>query len=304
MARRLTPHILVAVGASIILASPAHASWPGPEQAQAALNARDWSAELALCDDDPTCARVLEDRATLHFAVGDHAAAVTDLVRALELDSSPDRHLRMGLSLVPLGRDREAEAHLTVGLVLPGASPALVDRARIMLGVLNLDADAEPLQPGQPFPNLALLGQEGDRALGQLEGPLVVDLWSVSCAPCIAAMPRLQQASERWATGGVGLIGINVDRRKEQYERFLRKRPVGYDTAWAGSTATEQTGTVGLPTVFVLDEQHRVFARFTGDFGPDDTRVDLAVQALIAARAPSQQSAEAQPEAGRDANGD
>lgn len=304
MAHSILDRILVSAAVAVIYISPAQASWPGPEEAQAALDSRDWTAEFSLCDDDRTCADVLEERATLYFSTGAHARAVEDLTKALALDSSPDRHLRIGLSLVPLGRDREAEAHLTVGLVLPGADPALADRARILLGVLGLDASKQPIETGQVFPNLALLDAQGDRTLAQTPGPLVVDLWSVTCAPCIAAMPRLQRESQAWSKAGITLIGINVDRRKEQYERFLRKRPLAYDTGWGGPVAMEQTGTVALPTVYILDEQHRVFAMFSGDFGPEDSRVDTAVNAWIESKAKATSTIGEVEGSGRDENGE
>jgi len=304
MAHCILHRILVPAALAATCISPAWASWPGPEEAQAALNSRDWIAEFSLCDDDRTCADVFEERATLYFSTGEHARAVEDLSKALALDSSPNRHLRIGLSLVPLGRDREAEAHLTVGLVLPGADPALADRARILLGVLGLDASKQPIGTGQVFPNLALLDAHGDRTLAQTPGPLVVDLWSVTCAPCIAAMPRLKRDSQAWTQAGVALIGINVDRRKEQYERFMRKRPVGYETAWGGPVAMEQTGTVALPTVYILDEQHRVFAMFSGDFGPEDSRVDTAVKAWIESKAKAASTPGRDEGSGRDENGE
>lgn len=68
---------------------------------------------------------------------------------------------------------------------------------------------------GRAVPDVALRCFAGGRAArtGDLRGPVLVNLWSSSCAPCRSELPALQRFADR-AAGRVGVVGVvTADRR-------------------------------------------------------------------------------------------
>lgn len=254
------------------------ADWDGPLAAMGPLYAhRSLGAHAPALHAD-----LLEARATLSFARGEHEAAVSTLREALAIDASSDRRLRLGLSLMALEQEAEARAQLAVGLLTGEQQATLAERARISLDVLGKPSPptTSPIAVGEPFPDLVLVGAEAPARLSDLSGPLVVDLWATWCEPCLLAQPHLAASAETWATQGVTLVGVNVDQYEGIYTHFLDRRDPGYLTAWVGPSAMADTGLGALPAVFVLDAEHRVMGFVGGWSAATARRVEALVDSV------------------------
>ena len=250
----------------------------------------------------------------------DRAAALTAqaaVLRALDRDEEARRALRASLELERTGEAHLAlaalevgalaEEHRAWGLALKDASvDGLADRKVLELawaerpywhpagldGTLaarrravtkerpRVPTDPSPLI-GEAFPVTAFYVNRAERALSEFPGVVVVDLWATWCGPCVASMPHLDELSQRWA-GHATFLGLSADDSERTVAQFLRKAdPLSYTIGWAGSEVTANTQSPGLPSTFILDEDHRVVAWLQGWSGPDDHRLEEVLRHLL-----------------------
>src|SRR5437870_4845046 len=98
----------------------------------------------------------------------------------------------------------------------------LVGAAALLLGALV--AVATPLKQGDAFPDLAQYGLEG--ALPELKGKVVlVDFFASWCGPCKESFPIMQELHQKYADKGLVIVAINLDKKREDMDDFLRNHP-------------------------------------------------------------------------------
>jgi thiol-disulfide isomerase/thioredoxin len=157
-------------------------------------------------------------------------------------------------------------------------SPALAPRplARATLLLLTLDAAAAAAQappphlaPGEPAPDVRverLVG--GALQLSALRGKVVVlDFWATWCPPCRAELPWLLRLARRYEPRGVVLVAMNQDEgpQRELAAQFAEELPgISRFTTLGGPAVGVPFRVDGLPTMYVLDRQGRVFASAEG----------------------------------------
>lgn len=125
--------------------------------------ARTWAESVA--EQDPRTPGALLVLAEVRRADGDLGRAVSELRRALAVDSSPQVHLELGRALGVLGRDEDALATLVQARDLPEAA---LERGRIRLRRGDAETAARELKAATAaLPNSAdawfLLGEAEDR---------------------------------------------------------------------------------------------------------------------------------------------
>ncbi len=244
----------------------------------------------------------------------DEAAVV--MRQALLLASNPVNHLHMAFIEEARGHLPEAVEHLLIGLSFPDVGDTtLAIAARALLGTIGWDArpqwhpqglagllatraavrqgaaapaegHASPLVAthplvGQPFPDLEVTIGGARRRLSELAGPLVIDLWATWCAPCLEALPHVQDLALQHA-GAVTFVALSVDEEPSDVTGFFADAPPpAYTVAWYGRDAYAAAGIQGIPSAFVLDADHRVTAYVRGYGGPDDHRLAEAITSLL-----------------------
>jgi len=96
----------------------------------------------------------------------------------------------------------------------------------------------------------------------------IVELWATWCVPCVAAMPHLNQLSQKFA-GKITVIGQDVmEENKEKVEKFVKGRGDGltYRIAYAGGRGSdfdkkwiEPAGVTGIPQTFIIQNNKLVW---------------------------------------------
>jgi thiol-disulfide isomerase/thioredoxin len=88
---------------------------------------------------------------------------------------------------------------------------------------------------------------------------ILVDFWATWCAPCVAELPRIQQAYAKHHDKGLEVIGVSCDNKAADLSAFLVKRPEMswpqlFDASRPGwhALATEY-GVDSLPMMFLID---------------------------------------------------
>ena len=137
------------------------------------------------------------------------------------------------------------------------------DKHASAIGILTfvafivMTAGAAP-QVGQPAPELGLeqvLQAPGatTASWGQLRGKVVVlEFWATWCAPCIAAIPHLNELADKFKGRPVQFIAI-TDEKAEVIQSFVKKRAM---RAWIGLDTDKSMfkayGVGGIPHTVVV----------------------------------------------------
>ena len=149
-----------------------------------------------------------------------------------------------------------ADAKTACQAAMKGSSPAACD----LIGT-RVTGDRHMTLAG----TLAEVPPSGKAAL--------VDFWSVSCAPCVEAMPALQAA----ASAGVPVFGVSTDDNPGLVMNTAKARGVSYPIFLDDRGLLRGAFRVGgdLPRLFVVDATGSVRGVFGGATGSVDRAVAL-----------------------------
>ncbi len=102
--------------------------------------------------------------------------------------------------------------------------------------------------------------------------PVVINFWFPSCPPCVAEMPDLQEAYEKYGPQGVEFVGVQqlgLDTPQDGIE-FLEERGVTFpafpDT---GSQVQSSYEILSFPTTIFLNRDHSINRTWTGLISKD-----------------------------------
>lgn len=119
------------------------------------------------------------------------------------------------------------------------------------------------LAVGDPAPGFALLDSTGELvSLDRLRGRVIyVDFWASWCGPCRRSFPWMNELRRRYLDQGLTIVGINVDKKKTDAERFLLQTPASFTILYDAAGATPNTwGVRAMPSSYLIDRQGRVVA--------------------------------------------
>jgi thiol-disulfide isomerase/thioredoxin len=113
----------------------------------------------------------------------------------------------------------------------------------------------------------SLDGREVD--LAKLKGKVVlVDFWGTACVPCVAALPTIKTAYDKYHQQGFEVIGISYDSDKARLTRFVKEHEYPWPQSFEGEQGVDnrfaqEFGVCGIPHMLLLDKKG--FLR-NGDF--------------------------------------
>src|SRR5438874_9936581 len=80
---------------------------------------------------------------------------------------------------------------------------------------------------------------------------LVLNFWATWCPPCVQETPSLSQFAARYASKGVVVLGISVDKDPKAYQAFLERFRPAFLTA-RESKLHEEYGTYMYPETYII----------------------------------------------------
>ncbi|HEX6794539.1 MAG TPA: TlpA disulfide reductase family protein [Casimicrobiaceae bacterium] len=156
--------------------------------------------------------------------------------------------------------------------------------ALVLVGLLYA-LSAQAAAPGTAAPTFALPTAGGETvSLAPLRGRVVyVDFWASWCAPCRRSFPWMNELQARYGKDGLAIVGINVDKRRDDAERFLRDTPASFTIVFdaRGSTPTAYD-VKGMPSSYLIDRSGRVVAVEEGFHDERRNEIEARIRALLA----------------------
>ena len=140
---------------------------------------------------------------------------------------------------------------------------------------------------GQPAPAFDVPGSSGNVRLADMKGKVVyVDFWASWCAPCKQSFPWMNEMQAKYGPRGLQIVGVTVDRKREDAEKFLAATPakfaVAYDTTGQVAGAYKPKG---MPTSFLIGADGVVRAVHVGFKDSDRAELEKQIEAqLVAAK--------------------
>ncbi len=136
------------------------------------------------------------------------------------------------------------------------------------LGLSKADEElpVAPLPPNLAVGQLALpftattMSETEIRFPESYEGKIVMlDFWATWCGPCVAEVPHMKEAYEKWHEHGFEILGISFDQEnmEEKVTSFLEEKGLPWSQIYEGkfwnTTLGEMYDVSGIPFVLLVD---------------------------------------------------
>lgn len=114
---------------------------------------------------------------------------------------------------------------------------------------------------GKPFPALKFTAIDGrtvdtDKLRGKV---LLIDFWATWCPPCMAEIPHVKAAYDRFNKQGFEVIGISADEARADLERVIRQKEMLWPQLFEGRSGEtpnlRRYGIQHFPTMWLVDRQ-------------------------------------------------
>lgn len=142
-----------------------------------------------------------------------------------------------------------------------------------------------PLEIGKPAPPLSLekllqAPKDADASWPALKGKCVVlEFWATWCAPCVAAIPHINELSEKFKDKPIVFISV-TDEDESKVLKFLKKRPIH---TWIGLDTDKSTFREfqirGIPHTILVDAKGVI----AGIASPTDFKKET-IESLLAGK--------------------
>lgn len=149
-----------------------------------------------------------------------------------------------------------------------------------------LAPSAHAVDAGEPAPALALATAKGEPvALDKLRGKVVyVDFWASWCGPCRRSFPWMNEMQAKYGPKGFTVVGVNVDKKRSDAERFLAQIPATFTVVFDETGATPAAwGVKGMPSSYLVDGTGKVVFVERGFTDEHKADIEKRIAALVMA---------------------
>jgi len=129
------------------------------------------------------------------------------------------------------------------------------------------------IKNAKPIPDVPLTDMDGKLIkLSDYKGKIVViDFWSTSCKPCVAAFPAFKRILELYNSEPFQLFVINEGENPQIVKPFMQKKGYQFDILFDQEEAIfKALGALGTPQKFIIDAKGNVTQTGIGYAGSDD----------------------------------
>lgn len=166
---------------------------------------------------------------------------------------------------------------------------SLSSRSKRIIGVasalLALSGTASALEIGDRAPALTLsTSSAGALNSETLAGKLIyVDFWASWCGPCKQSFPWMNEMQQKYASQGLSIVAINVDKHRKDADRFLSQLPASFTVAFDPAGVTpKQFAVKAMPSSFLIDRNGKVVFVHGGFRDADRASIEKAIVSALA----------------------
>lgn len=158
-----------------------------------------------------------------------------------------------------------------------------MNKFRYLLIVLTLSFGSMATAAVPEAPNIKLPGLNGEVDLSKLKGNVVyLDFWASWCKPCIKSFPWMKQMKTTYASQGLEIIAVNLDKNRKLAEAFLENMDVNFQIAFdpKGDSATTYK-LRGMPSSYLIGRDGKLYATHIGFREKDKPKMEQAIKQLL-----------------------
>ncbi|MEI9975386.1 MAG: TlpA disulfide reductase family protein [Ignavibacteriota bacterium] len=140
------------------------------------------------------------------------------------------------------------------------------------------------VEAGDRAPEFALTADNGRTVtLPNFGGKLLVlNFWASWCGPCVEETPSLSKLAQDYASKGVVVLGVSVDKDPQAYRNFVQKYQPGFLTA-RDLKIHEEYGTFMYPETYLIDAKGRVVLKIAEGADWSSSNVTKYIDSLLKA---------------------
>src|SRR5216683_489513 len=91
---------------------------------------------------------------------------------------------------------------------------------------------------------------------------LVLNFWATWCATCMEEIPSLDQFQREFASSGVVVLGVSVDKDEKAYKRFLSRVNIAFlTTRDPDNKINADYGTFRFPETYIINRDGKVLSK-------------------------------------------
>ena len=135
---------------------------------------------------------------------------------------------------------------------------------------------------GDPAPEFTITADGGHTiSLPNFGGKvLVLNFWATWCPPCVEETPSLSQFAAQYASKGVVVLGVSVDRDEQAYRKFLAKYKPAFLTVREDKLHADY-GTFMYPETYIIDAKGKVIEKYAEEVDWNSPKVASLINSLL-----------------------
>ncbi len=156
--------------------------------------------------------------------------------------------------------------------------------AVVLVYVIYAAIHQRVVEAGDRAPEFALTADNGRTVtLPNFGGKLLVlNFWASWCGPCVEETPSLSKLAQDYASKGVVVLGVSVDKDPQAYRNFVQKYQPGFLTA-RDLKIHEEYGTFMYPETYLIDAKGRVVLKIAEGADWSSSNVTKYIDSLLKA---------------------
>jgi cytochrome c biogenesis protein CcmG/thiol:disulfide interchange protein DsbE len=152
------------------------------------------------------------------------------------------------------------------------------------VGSARTASAAAPASVPAPAPHFALSGLDGQLIkLDQFRGQVVyLDFWASWCGPCRLSVPWLNQMHASYKAQGLQIIGVNLDKKRQDVDKFLLAQPADFKVLLDPSGDSARAYDVrAMPSSVLIDRQGRIALKHAGFVASDKPKLESRIRQTL-----------------------